>query len=137
MQQKLRTQILSGVKGPIIAILLLSHTLLPQTNCPTLARKSPSVVHCCSLSLCNSTWVVVGVLILGIWCAMVGPGVCNNDDMLPIPPWLSRSSIPHCVHDLFWPILPKCRGMNCGDIVIIGLFCPMIACNHGVKGKPC
>jgi hypothetical protein len=61
--------------------------------------------------------------------------VCNNDDMLPIPPWLSRIPIPSCVHHLFWPFLAKCRGMNCGDRVIIGFFCPMNVCNDGVKGK--
>jgi hypothetical protein len=34
--------------------------------------------------------------------------------MLPIPPWRSRIPIPNYVHHLFWPILAKCRGMNCG-----------------------
>jgi hypothetical protein len=41
MQQKLGTQILSGVKGPIIAILLLLHTLLPHTIDPYPCTQKP------------------------------------------------------------------------------------------------
>jgi len=41
MQQKLRTRILSGVKGPMIAILLSSHTLLPHTIDPYPCMQKP------------------------------------------------------------------------------------------------
>jgi hypothetical protein len=71
MQQKLGTQILSGVKGPIIAILLLSHTLLPHTIDPYPCTQKPK----CGTLLFP---ILVQQYLGSCRCSNLGYLVCNG-----------------------------------------------------------
>jgi hypothetical protein len=71
MQQKLGTQILSGVKGPIIAILLLLHTLLPHTIDPYPCTQKPK---CATLLFPTLVQQHLG----SCRCSNLGYLVCNG-----------------------------------------------------------